>query len=119
MSGAFARSLCRLAQNAQKWTLQISEENRVARDALEAARFRLFGALPTGTKRTGNKFLRKKLAGPTLTKWYYRGLKVKSLKQFTDGYADPKWIYRQFKLAELRRRGKGPPKKGEGKRAKK
>ena len=88
-------------------------------NALESARYRLFGALPTGQGRNGHKHLKKALAGPKLTQWYFPAYKAKDIKRFADGVLDEKWVHRQFQLAELRRRGKGPPKKGEGKRAKK
>lgn len=104
---------------ARRWSLSISKENVVEQKALEEARYRLFGALPTGQKRNGNKFLKRALAGPSLTRWYFPAMKQRHIKQFADGVLDEKWVHRQFQLAELRRRGKGPPKKGEGKRAKK
>ncbi|CAL9185747.1 small ribosomal subunit protein mS33-like [Musa acuminata AAA Group] len=77
------------------------------------ARARIFGHIlnPTG-KRSPHKILRKKLIGDKVAQWYPYDIKND----------DPLVIAREekqrlAKLEMLKRRGKGPPKKGQGKRA--
>ncbi|XP_057961043.1 uncharacterized protein LOC131153039 [Malania oleifera] len=77
------------------------------------ARARIFGHVlnPTG-QRSPHKLLRKKLFGEKVAQWYPHDINKD----------DPLVMARQekerlSKLEMLRRRGKGPPKKGQGKRA--
>ncbi|CAL9055597.1 small ribosomal subunit protein mS33 [Musa acuminata AAA Group] len=77
------------------------------------ARARIFGHIlnPTG-KRSPHKILRKKLIGDKVAQWYPYDIKND----------DPLVLAREekqrlAKLEMLKRRGKGPPKKGQGKRA--
>ncbi|CAA0823912.1 Unknown protein [Striga hermonthica] len=79
------------------------------------ARARIFGHVlnPTG-QRSPHKILRKKLIGDKVAAWYPYDIK----------HDDPLVMAREEqerlnKLEMLKRRGKGPPKKGQGKRAKK
>ncbi|GAB2282669.1 hypothetical protein Dimus_017206 [Dionaea muscipula] len=82
---------------------------------VDEARARIFGHVlnPTG-KRSPHKLLRKKLIGDKLAQWYPYDIKqddplvMARLEQ-----------ERLAKLEMLKRRGKGPPKKGQGKRASK
>ncbi|GAB4829473.1 hypothetical protein Ancab_019146 [Ancistrocladus abbreviatus] len=77
------------------------------------ARARIFGHVlnPTG-QRSPHKVLRKKLIGEKVAQWYPHDIKrddplvMARLEQ-----------ERLSKLEMLKRRGKGPPKKGQGKRA--
>ncbi|KAI8971369.1 mitochondrial ribosomal subunit S27-domain-containing protein [Pilobolus umbonatus] len=70
--------------------------------------------------RTGNKILRQRLIGPSLTSY-----NPKTLVHFRDikaiypelGLVDLDEKARLEEIAKRRRRGKGAPKKGEGKRA--
>ncbi|CAK9327268.1 unnamed protein product [Citrullus colocynthis] len=77
------------------------------------ARARIFGHIlnPTGQRST-HKLLRKKLIGDKVAQWYPYDIKKD----------DPLVMARQeqerlSKLEMLKRRGKGPPKKGQGRRA--
>ncbi|KAK9267805.1 hypothetical protein L1049_010241 [Liquidambar formosana] len=77
------------------------------------ARARIFGHVlnPTG-QRSPHKILRKKLIGEKVAQWYPYDIKKD----------DPLVMARQeqerlSKLEMLKRRGKGAPKKGQGKRA--
>ncbi|KAJ8475721.1 hypothetical protein OPV22_019448 [Ensete ventricosum] len=77
------------------------------------ARARIFGHVlnPTG-KRSPHKILRKKLIGDKVAQWYPYDIKND----------DPLVLAREekqrlAKLEMLKRRGKGPPKKGQGRRA--
>ncbi|KAL7113239.1 hypothetical protein ACP275_04G049700 [Erythranthe tilingii] len=79
------------------------------------ARARIFGHVlnPTG-QRSPHKILRKKLIGDKVAAWY----------PYDINKDDPLILARKEqerlnKLEMLKRRGKGPPKKGQGKRAKK
>ncbi|KAK6164349.1 hypothetical protein DH2020_001213 [Rehmannia glutinosa] len=79
------------------------------------ARARIFGQVlnPTG-QRSPHKLLRKKLIGDKVAAWY----------PYDINKDDPLVMARKEqerlnKLEMLKRRGKGPPKKGQGKRAKK
>ncbi|PKA56074.1 hypothetical protein AXF42_Ash015559 [Apostasia shenzhenica] len=77
------------------------------------ARARIFGHVlnPTG-RRSPHKILRKKLIGDKVAQWYPYDIKKD----------DPLVMAREekerlAKLEMLKRRGKGPPKKGQGRRA--
>ncbi|KAK8711924.1 hypothetical protein V6N13_147180 [Hibiscus sabdariffa] len=77
------------------------------------ARARVFGHIlnPTG-QRSAHKVLRKKLIGDKVAEWYPYDIKnddplIKSREEEE----------RLLKLEMLKRRGKGPPKKGQGRRA--
>ncbi|KAJ9707855.1 hypothetical protein PVL29_000094 [Vitis rotundifolia] len=83
------------------------------RGGVTEARARIFGHVlnPTG-QRSPHKILRKKLIGEKVAQWYPYDIKKD----------DPLVMARQeqerlSKLEMLKRRGKGPPKKGQGKRA--
>nr|GMD74664.1 28S ribosomal protein S33, mitochondrial-like [Ipomoea batatas] len=92
--------------------------NLVASVAIEGvanARARIFGHVlnPTG-ERSAHKILRKKLIGDKVAQWYPHDIRKD----------DPLVMAREeqerlSKLEMLKRRGKGPPKKGQGKQAKK
>ncbi|KAG8389122.1 hypothetical protein BUALT_Bualt02G0196400 [Buddleja alternifolia] len=80
------------------------------------ARARIFGHVlnPTG-QRSPHKILRKKLIGEKVAAWY---------PNYDVNKDDPLVMARKEQerlntLETLKRRGKGPPKKGQGKRAKK
>jgi small subunit ribosomal protein S33 len=79
------------------------------------ARKRIFGTfIATDNARTGRKQLKSALLGPALSTYvpfsYHHG--------FDGVYDDERVLRRQEKLERLRKRGKGPPKKGAGKRSK-
>jgi len=74
---------------------------------------------PTG-ERTGNKVLRKRLIGSTVAEWYPK--RIITLRKITDTFPGMKLINQEEKLrleeiAKRKKRGKGAPKKGQGKRA--
>ncbi|KAF5206464.1 37S ribosomal protein S27 [Thalictrum thalictroides] len=77
------------------------------------ARARIFGHVlnPTG-ERSAHKILRKKLIGEKVAAWYPHDIckddpRIQAREQEE----------RLSKLEMLKRRGKGPPKKGQGRRA--
>ncbi|KAG9143745.1 hypothetical protein Leryth_022866 [Lithospermum erythrorhizon] len=88
---------------------------KAAVEGVTEARARIFGHVlnPTG-QRSPHKILRKKLIGEKVASWY----------PYDVSKDDPLVMARQeqerlSKLEMLKRRGKGPPKKGQGKRASK
>ena len=58
---------------------------------------------------TGRKLLKRALIGPTLTSWY-----PERIRKLDALFEDPDDRRRKVKLERMKRRGKGPPKKGEG-----
>lgn len=77
------------------------------------ARARIFGHIlnPDG-HRSANKVLRRKLIGEKVAQWYPH-----DIKQDDPLLMASKEQERLNKLEMLKRRGKGPPKKGQGKQA--
>ena len=84
----------------------------LARRLAEAAS-RVFGTmLNATTDRSGRKLLAKPLIGDVVASYYGQ-----SITKLDPLYEDPLEKRRKIKLERLKRRGKGPPKKGQGKRA--
>ena len=83
----------------------------------------LFGFLPnTDVARTGYKKLRKRLAMPKLVDYnfnYYRPSAEFVMRRSVKGWLTEKQEVQATKLERLKAKGKGPPKKGQGKRTKK
>ena len=91
----------------------MSDEEKAYLD--EQARI-IFGHRPWSPVRTGNKVLRKKLVGPLYASASFKPFEDVLRSEFPE-YLTDKEERRKQKLAYMRRRGKGPPKKGQGKRA--
>ncbi len=86
--------------------------------AIDAAARRVFGHLPVVPYRTGNKLLQRKPIGPLAVHYYPANVEQafrNTLTDFTTELEDR----RIDSLYRMRRRGKGPAKKGQGKRASK
>ena len=81
----------------------------------ETAR-KCFGNLPIVPYRTGFKLLRQKPIGPLVTN-HYLPENTRAFKSIAPDYMTELEERRTEALARLRRKGKGPPKKGQGKRA--
>eukprot|EP00186_Timspurckia_oligopyrenoides_P003060 CAMPEP_0182441306 /NCGR_PEP_ID=MMETSP1172-20130603/232_1 /TAXON_ID=708627 /ORGANISM="Timspurckia oligopyrenoides, Strain CCMP3278" /LENGTH=145 /DNA_ID=CAMNT_0024635491 /DNA_START=74 /DNA_END=512 /DNA_ORIENTATION=+ len=64
--------------------------------------------------RSPRKLLRRALLGPRVLDWYIPSLFQSPL---AEQKLNPIQVRRRQKVAELRKLGKGPPKKGEGKRS--
>lgn len=79
--------------------------------------FQTSGPSPVGHQ-SGAKQLRRKLAGDKISRYYPEAIEGHVRKFFPD-YKSVEQQRRLTKLAQLRRRGKGPPPKGSGKRSKK
>uniref|UniRef100_A0A7S2WK26 Small ribosomal subunit protein mS33 n=1 Tax=Rhizochromulina marina TaxID=1034831 RepID=A0A7S2WK26_9STRA len=85
------------------------------RELREAGR-RIFGNLPLSPDRTGNKVLRKKWLGPIVTSGDHKPFHDVIRRAFPT-LGTEEQDHRRQKLSYLRRRGKGPPMKGAGKRS--
>uniref|UniRef100_A0A7S3JU98 Small ribosomal subunit protein mS33 n=1 Tax=Aureoumbra lagunensis TaxID=44058 RepID=A0A7S3JU98_9STRA len=83
---------------------------------------KIFGSLPQTGIRTGLKILRKRPKGAWIADYYMDSV-IPSHHEIgrsvIRGYMDVHQEWRKYKLQQLHRRGKGPPKKGQGKRSKK
>ena len=77
-----------------------------------------FGNLPVVNYRTGFQLLKKKPIGPLLINYYIPD-STKAFKRIAPDYKSEIEERRIDSLERLKRRGKGPPKKGQGKRSKK
>jgi small subunit ribosomal protein S33 len=81
----------------------------------ETAR-KCFGNLPVENYRTGFKLLRRKPIGNLMINHYLPDV-TREIRNITPDFNTELEERRAEKLVRLRRRGKGPPKKGHGKRA--
>mmetsp|Transcript_6375 Transcript_6375/g.7809 ORF Transcript_6375/g.7809 Transcript_6375/m.7809 type:complete len:101 (+) Transcript_6375:210-512(+) len=88
---------------------------QVSKQAIAAIQRDVFGQLPVDTKRTGHQFLKKAHQGEMIARYYPEPIEPGARKT-SPGYKTELEVRRADKLSQLRRRGKGPPKKGAGKR---
>ncbi|KAF9970215.1 hypothetical protein BGZ73_007104 [Actinomortierella ambigua] len=82
----------------------------------------IFGNVYNPTNaRTGNKILRARLVGPTINSYYpsVRPIKMREITRMAPemNLVDQAEKVRLEDLAERKKRGKGPPKKGQGRRS--
>ncbi|CAI7779020.1 unnamed protein product, partial [Closterium sp. NIES-54] len=73
---------------------------------------RIFGNVIGNGLRSGHKVLSQKLIGDKVVAWY-----PEPVQKMDPLYVDPTEPKRVLKIERMKRRGKGVPKKGEGKRA--
>eukprot|EP00873_Tetraselmis_striata_P035971 jgi/Tetstr1/456235/TSEL_042998.t1 len=92
----------------------LTADKQAYQKILEEARQRIFGTHIGDGLRSGRKVLRKGLAAEKMAEWY-----MPTFSQADPIFANPKDDQNKKKLLTLKRRGKGPPPKGQGKRAKK
>lgn len=85
-------------------------------EKLAQAAVKIFGTAATSNphQRSIRKLLMKPLKGPVVADYY-----PEELRHNKHGFKDPRRVRQEEKLVRLKRNGKNPPKKGEGKRAKK
>ncbi len=76
----------------------------------------IFGNLPVVNHRTGFKLLKQKPIGPLLMNHYPMNIE-RPFRNILDDYQTELEQRREQALAKLKRKGKGPPKKGQGRRA--
>ncbi len=90
------------------------------RQAIKASADKVFGNLPVVTFRTGNKLLARKPLGPLAVNYYTQENHLdREFKRMDPMFKTDLEERRHLALDKLRRKGKGPPKKGQGKRASK
>lgn len=77
-----------------------------------------FGNLPIVNYRTGYKYLKQMPSGPMAAQYYIPDM-AREFRKYAPDFQTEQEERRSEALVRLRRRGKGPTKKGEGKRAKK
>jgi hypothetical protein len=112
------RPLARAASG--RWTPRAAPPAPASK-RLDAIGRAIFGTLEGTNERSGNKVLRKKLKGPLLADYYFdqSGQSVDEVgREIVKGWMNDVEARRKSQLEVLRRRGKGPPKKGQGKRSK-
>ncbi|BDA43621.1 probable mitochondrial 37S ribosomal protein S27 [Coccomyxa sp. Obi] len=83
-------------------------------ESLEEIRARIFGNHIGNGLRSGRKVLRKKLIGEKVASYY-----PEPISKLDPMFVDMDLERKKLKLDKLKRRGKAPPKKGQGKRASK
>lgn len=83
--------------------------------AINEASMRVFGNMPIVNHRTGFKILKRKPNGPIAANYYLPNM-VPSFRKMDPTFRTELEENRIEKLIRLKRRGKGPPKKGHGKR---
>ncbi|KAL3785368.1 hypothetical protein HJC23_011051 [Cyclotella cryptica] len=89
--------------------------SRAARIAAVARE--IFGTLPNRNARSGAQILKRPLVGAYHARWYMEP--IEPFARATNPlYTSELQERRTAKLQKLRQRGKGPPKKGAGKRSK-
>jgi len=92
---------------------------QVSQLAIQEIRRDIFGHAPVLNMRSGFQELKKPHTGPYLARYYFDNKIDDAARKCVPGYTTDLQDRRATKLFNLRRRGKGPPKKGSGKRAKK
>eukprot|EP00956_Cyclotella_meneghiniana_P038300 scaffold151940_cov71-Cyclotella_meneghiniana.AAC.1 len=92
-----------------------SMASRASRIAAEARK--IFGTLPNRNARSGAQILKKPLVSHYHARWYMEPIEPSARATFPE-YTTELQERRTEKLRKLRQRGKGPPKKGSGKRSK-
>lgn len=108
---ALSKLDCRFASSATVKTA----EPLYGGQTLQQIRARVFGEHIGNGLPSGRKLLRKKLMGANIASYYGN----QDLERSDPFLEDQKAAQKKAKLDRLARRGKGPPKKGEGKRSKK
>ena len=91
--------------------------SRVSKQVIAEASRRIFGTLPVSAERSGIQHLKKHLKGPVIADYYQQPWHSVMTR------VDPEFAYsekeerRLFNIDMAKKRGKGTPKKGSGKRA--
>mmetsp|Transcript_3907 Transcript_3907/g.5047 ORF Transcript_3907/g.5047 Transcript_3907/m.5047 type:complete len:93 (-) Transcript_3907:88-366(-) len=89
-----------------------------SKQAVQAVIRNIFGTVPGASSRQDLRLLRKPLKGVIIARYHPKPLEP-SIRRVDPTYLTEQEARRKDKLRRLRMRGKGPPKKGEGKRTKK
>mmetsp|Transcript_25698 Transcript_25698/g.60248 ORF Transcript_25698/g.60248 Transcript_25698/m.60248 type:complete len:113 (-) Transcript_25698:1528-1866(-) len=95
----------------------LSKNSAIVKRGAEHARQEIFGHVPIlDGAATGNKKAKKTLTGNYLEKYYPVSINHFA-RRIHDGWETEQEEYRRVKLTQMRRKGKGPPKKGAGARS--
>ena len=86
------------------------------RSIIKESADKIFGNRPVVPYRTGHKYLLQNPTGPMAVN-YYPTDPTEAFKKASPDFATDVEDRRREALARMRRKGKGPPKKGQGKRA--
>jgi len=97
--------------------LRRSGSHVATKEYLDQVRWRIFGSYPGNGLRSGRKVLRKNLIGDKVLAWYPQTETYGKPHRGDKLWVDPDLLTAKERLERYQRRGKGPPKKGEGKRA--
>mmetsp|Transcript_475 Transcript_475/g.763 ORF Transcript_475/g.763 Transcript_475/m.763 type:complete len:93 (-) Transcript_475:270-548(-) len=90
-----------------------------SKEAIAKITREIFGSLPNKNIRTGHQILKKRHIGKLEARYYMDEINIDAAaRKVFPGYTTEIQARRLEKLDTLRRRGKGPPKKGSGKRSK-
>ncbi|QDZ20577.1 hypothetical protein HOP50_04g30970 [Chloropicon primus] len=89
----------------------------VTKEYLDQVRWKIFGTYVGNGLRSGRKVLRKNLIGDKVVAWYPQMESYGKPHQGDKLWDDPDLFIAKDRLERYQRRGKGPPKKGAGKRA--
>lgn len=93
---------------------------KVSELAIQHLRRDIFGHAPVLNMSSGFQILKKPYTGPYIARYYMENQNIDRVaRKVVPGYTSDLQDRRATKLFNLRRRGKGPPKKGAGKRSKK
>ena len=87
------------------------------KEYLDEVRWRIFGTYVGNGLRSGRKVLRKNLIGDKVVGWYPQSGPFAKIHKADPLWEDPDVAIQKERLERYKRRGKGPPKKGAGKRA--
>mmetsp|Transcript_17904 Transcript_17904/g.41427 ORF Transcript_17904/g.41427 Transcript_17904/m.41427 type:complete len:99 (-) Transcript_17904:271-567(-) len=94
---------------------KIVSSSSLAKKTIQAIRQDVFGTSPDLGIRTGDHVLKRTHVGPYVARYYLETIEA-SARKATPGYQSELEERRAKKALQLRRRGKGAPKKGSGKR---
>jgi small subunit ribosomal protein S33 len=96
--------------------MNLSKFSPMIKNMIEESSRKCFDNLPILPYRTGNKLLKQKPIGPIAIQYHLKDL-TKNFKKLDPEFQTDLQERRTEALHKLRTRGKGPPKKGQGKRA--
>mmetsp|Transcript_7127 Transcript_7127/g.14960 ORF Transcript_7127/g.14960 Transcript_7127/m.14960 type:complete len:155 (-) Transcript_7127:369-833(-) len=114
-SSSAARGLAGDATDAAQQPTKVTKA--VTKEYLDEARWKIFGTYPGNGLRSGRKILRKNLVGDKVLAWYPQTEPHAKVHKGDKLWDDPDLWTAKERLERYKRRGKGPPKKGAGKRA--
>jgi len=104
--------------SSTKSVRKLLKNSSILKRGAEYARQEIFGHAPILEGASSGKHAKKGLTGVYLDKYYPVSINHYARK-IHDGWETEQEEYRRVKLTQRRRKGKGPPKKGQGARSNK